>query len=262
MTAAERSAHLRRWHDLMLAHTEDLARLMTAEQGKPLAEARGEVAYGASFIDWFAEEGRRVYGDVIPTATGRQAHPGAEAARGGLCRHHPLELPHRHDHPQGGRCTEGGVYSGGLAGGTDALLGPGTGGPGGAGWATARGLQRRHRPARTHRGRADEQSDGPQVELHRVHASWAAPHATVCRYPQAPVPGTGTSPPSSSTTPTWTRPWRGRSSPSTATPGRPAFLPTASWSDWDLRRLCPAPGGQGRELRVGPGPMPASPRVR
>jgi succinate-semialdehyde dehydrogenase/glutarate-semialdehyde dehydrogenase len=51
----------------MLAHTEDLARLMTAEQGKPLDEARGEVAYGASFIDWFAEEGRRVYGDVIPT---------------------------------------------------------------------------------------------------------------------------------------------------------------------------------------------------
>jgi succinate-semialdehyde dehydrogenase/glutarate-semialdehyde dehydrogenase len=67
LTAAERSAPLRRWHDLMLAHTEDLARLMTAEQGKPLDEARGEVAYGASFIDWFAEEGRRVYGDVIPT---------------------------------------------------------------------------------------------------------------------------------------------------------------------------------------------------
>ena len=58
---------MRRWHDLMLANTEDLARIMTAEQGKPLAEARGEVAYGASFIDWFAEEGRRVYGDVIPT---------------------------------------------------------------------------------------------------------------------------------------------------------------------------------------------------
>ena len=66
LTAGERCALLRRWHDLMLAHTEDLARIMTAEQGKPLAEARGEIAYGASFIDWFAEEGRRVYGDVIP----------------------------------------------------------------------------------------------------------------------------------------------------------------------------------------------------
>jgi succinate-semialdehyde dehydrogenase / glutarate-semialdehyde dehydrogenase len=66
LTAAERSDALRRWHALMLEHQEDLARIMTAEQGKPLAEARGEVVYAASFIDWFAEEGRRVYGDVIP----------------------------------------------------------------------------------------------------------------------------------------------------------------------------------------------------
>ncbi|MET0105034.1 MAG: NADP-dependent succinate-semialdehyde dehydrogenase [Sedimenticola sp.] len=66
LTAAERGAILRRWHDLMLENSEDLARLMTAEQGKPLAESRGEVAYGASFIDWFAEEGKRIYGDTIP----------------------------------------------------------------------------------------------------------------------------------------------------------------------------------------------------
>jgi succinate-semialdehyde dehydrogenase/glutarate-semialdehyde dehydrogenase len=67
-TAKERAAVLRRWFDLVMRHQEDLARLMTAEQGKPLAEARGEVAYGASFIEWFAEEAKRVYGDVIPTA--------------------------------------------------------------------------------------------------------------------------------------------------------------------------------------------------
>ncbi len=66
LTAAERGQRLRLWHDLMLESQEDLARLMTAEQGKPLAEARGEIAYAASFIDWFAEEGRRVYGDIIP----------------------------------------------------------------------------------------------------------------------------------------------------------------------------------------------------
>ncbi|MET0048523.1 MAG: NADP-dependent succinate-semialdehyde dehydrogenase [Sedimenticola sp.] len=66
LTAAERGAILRRWHDLMLENSEDLAHLMTAEQGKPLAESRGEVAYGASFIDWFAEEGKRIYGDTIP----------------------------------------------------------------------------------------------------------------------------------------------------------------------------------------------------
>ena len=66
-TAKDRAAILRRWFDLIIAHTEDLAQLMTAEQGKPLAEARGEVAYGASFIEWFAEEGKRAYGDIIPT---------------------------------------------------------------------------------------------------------------------------------------------------------------------------------------------------
>src|SRR5690606_25963577 len=63
--AKERAAILRRWHDLMLTNQEDLARLMTAEQGKPLAESRGEVAYGASFIEWFAEEAKRAYGEII-----------------------------------------------------------------------------------------------------------------------------------------------------------------------------------------------------
>ena len=72
-TAKERAAMLRKWFELIMANQEDLARLMTAEQGKPLAESRGEVAYGASFIEWFAEEGKRIYGDVIPTnATGRR----------------------------------------------------------------------------------------------------------------------------------------------------------------------------------------------
>ncbi|HET7863247.1 MAG TPA: NAD-dependent succinate-semialdehyde dehydrogenase, partial [Burkholderiaceae bacterium] len=65
--ADERSQLLRRWAALMATHQEDLARLMTLEQGKPLAEARGEIAYAASYIDWFAEEARRLYGDVIPS---------------------------------------------------------------------------------------------------------------------------------------------------------------------------------------------------
>ncbi len=66
LTAKERAARLRKWHELMLANQEDLARIMTAEQGKPLTEARGEVLYAASFIEWFAEEAKRVYGDTIP----------------------------------------------------------------------------------------------------------------------------------------------------------------------------------------------------
>src|SRR5207245_8469342 len=65
-TAKERAAVLRRWYELLMANLEDLATLMTAEQGKPLAESQGEIAYAASFIEWFAEEGKRLYGDVIP----------------------------------------------------------------------------------------------------------------------------------------------------------------------------------------------------
>ena len=65
-TAKERAAVLRRWFDLMMANQEDLARLMTLEQGKPLAESRGEVAYAAAFLEWFGEEAKRVYGDTIP----------------------------------------------------------------------------------------------------------------------------------------------------------------------------------------------------
>ena len=65
-TAGERAKILRKWFELMMANQNDLATIMTAEQGKPLAESKGEIAYAASFIEWFAEEGKRVYGDVIP----------------------------------------------------------------------------------------------------------------------------------------------------------------------------------------------------
>ncbi|TWB12818.1 succinate-semialdehyde dehydrogenase/glutarate-semialdehyde dehydrogenase [Nitrospirillum amazonense] len=65
-TAKDRAAILRRWFDFMTAHSDDLARLLTAEQGKPLAEAKGEMAYAASFLEWFGEEAKRVYGETIP----------------------------------------------------------------------------------------------------------------------------------------------------------------------------------------------------
>ena len=69
-TGKERAAVLRRWFELMMANQDDLAVILTAEQGKPLAEAKGEIAYGASFIEWFAEEAKRVYGDTIPSPSG------------------------------------------------------------------------------------------------------------------------------------------------------------------------------------------------
>ena len=67
LLARERSAILRRWYELIVEHADGLARIVTAEQGKPLAEARGEVVYGAGFVEWFAEEAKRAYGDVVPT---------------------------------------------------------------------------------------------------------------------------------------------------------------------------------------------------
>jgi succinate-semialdehyde dehydrogenase/glutarate-semialdehyde dehydrogenase len=65
-TAKERSQVLRRLYDLMMANQDDLGRILTAEQGKPLEEARGEIAYGAAFLEWFSEEAKRIYGDTIP----------------------------------------------------------------------------------------------------------------------------------------------------------------------------------------------------
>lgn len=70
MTASDRGKLLRRWHQLIMLHQDDLARLMTLEQGKPLSESKGEVAYGAAFIEWYAEEGKRAYGEIIPTPSG------------------------------------------------------------------------------------------------------------------------------------------------------------------------------------------------
>lgn len=71
-TAPERAKILRRWYDLITEHVDDLARILTAEQGKPLSEAKGEILYGAGFVEWYAEESKRLYGDVIPTNNPRR----------------------------------------------------------------------------------------------------------------------------------------------------------------------------------------------
>lgn len=71
-TANERGELLRRWHQLIAEHTDDLARIMTTEQGKPLKEAAGEIQYANSFVSWYAEEGKRIYGETIPGSSSRQ----------------------------------------------------------------------------------------------------------------------------------------------------------------------------------------------
>ena len=101
LTALERANLLLRWNELILAAQKDLGRLMTLEQGKPLPEAEGEIGYGASFIRWFAEEARRLYGEIIP-APWRGKRILATREPVGRVRHrHALELPHGHDRAQG-----------------------------------------------------------------------------------------------------------------------------------------------------------------
>ena len=81
-TAKERAVVMRRWFDLMMANQDDLGAIVTAEQGKPLTEAKGEIAYAASFVEWFGEEGKRIYGDTIPGFTAMSVYPRLWAASG------------------------------------------------------------------------------------------------------------------------------------------------------------------------------------
>lgn len=92
-TAKERHAILMRWYQLLLKHADDLARIMTAEQGKPLAEARGEVVYGASFVEWFAEEGKRIYGETIPTTDNNKRYLVIKQAMGVCAAITPWNFP-------------------------------------------------------------------------------------------------------------------------------------------------------------------------
>ena len=107
----------------MLENAEALARLLTTEQGKPLAESRVEIAYAASFLEWFGEEAKRVYGDTIPTYMRRPAHrrhQGAGRRDGG---DHAVELPGRDGHAQGGARARRRLHDGAEAGRADAALG-------------------------------------------------------------------------------------------------------------------------------------------
>ena len=82
----QRAAALRRWFDLIIANRDDIALIMTSEQGKPLAEARGEVDYAADFIEWFGEEAKRIYGDTIPSLARATAHPRHQGSRSASAR--------------------------------------------------------------------------------------------------------------------------------------------------------------------------------
>lgn len=99
-TGKERSAILRKWNDLMLANADDLAMIMTVEQGKPLAEAKGEIAYAASFIEWFAEEAKRVNGDTLQSPWSGPPYRCHQTAHRRMRGHNTLEFPGCDDYPQ------------------------------------------------------------------------------------------------------------------------------------------------------------------
>ena len=110
MLAKDRCAIVRKWYDLILAHADDLALILTTEQGKPLAEAKAEIAIGAAYVEWFAEEGKRVYGDVIPTIGSDRRLVVDQAAGRRVRGDHAVELPAFDDHAQGGARARRGLH--------------------------------------------------------------------------------------------------------------------------------------------------------
>ena len=187
MLAKERAAIMRRWADLMMDHQEDLAALLTTEQGKPLAESRVEIAYAASFLEWFGEEAKRVYGDTIPTYMRDRRIVVAKEAGGRDRRHHALELPGRHADAQGRAGAGRRLHDGAQAGRADAAQRAGRHAPGRGGRPAARGAEHRHRRRRGragHRARDDLQPDRAQARLHRLDRGRQAAHGPVRRADQ------------------------------------------------------------------------------
>ncbi len=145
LTAKERSQRLKRWSELMLGNQKDLAHLLSLEQGKPLAEAMGEVVYAASFLEWFAEEAKRAYGDVIPNSQSRCTHPCDQGSHWRGCRDHPVELPAGDGHAQGCPGTGGRLHDDSQTFGRHSIVGVCPGGAGRTGRYSCRCLQYRLR---------------------------------------------------------------------------------------------------------------------
>ena len=179
-TAGERAKIMRRWFDLMLANVDDLAVIMTAEQGKPLAESKGEIAYAASFIEWFAEEGKRIYGDIIP---GHQADKRIMVLRqpiGVVAAITPWNFPAAMITRKAGAGARRGLSRSSCKPAPQtpysalamAELAQRAGIPAGR-------VQRGHRRCGGHRRRVHRQRQGAQAVVHRLDARWQTTHVAV-----------------------------------------------------------------------------------
>ena len=167
-TGKERAAVLRTWFDLMMANQEDLARLMTIEQGKPLAESRGEVAYAASFLEWFGEEAKRVYGDTIPAHQADKRLVVIKQPIGVVACITPWNFPLAMITRKAGPGHRRRLHRRAEARVADAVLRPGAGGARAARRSAERRVQRDHGIRHRDWRGADGQSDGPQTVVHRI----------------------------------------------------------------------------------------------
>ena len=183
-TAKERAAILRKWFDLMMANQDDLALILTTEQGKPLAEAKGEIAYGASFVEWFAEEAKRVYGDVIPQHQADKRILVLKQPIGVSAMITPWNFPNAMITRKAAPALAAGCHGGDQARRADAVLGARDG---------RAGRARRHpqgRVQRDHRRRADHwqgdvrQPYGAQGLVHRLDRGGPHSDAPVGRHDQ------------------------------------------------------------------------------
>ena len=163
---------------------------MTAEQGKPLAESRGEIAYGASFIEWFAEEGKRLYGDVIPPHGADKRILVFKQPVGVAAAITPWNFPIGDDHPQVRAGPGRRLHRRRQAGGGDAAQRPGAGRAGRAGGATAGRAQHRHRRAEGRRRRAHGEPEGAQALLHRLDRGGQAALRPMRRHGEEDLAGT------------------------------------------------------------------------
>ena len=175
LLAKERSRILRRWFDLIIEHADELALLLTTEQGKPLAEAKGEIVYAAGFVEFFAEEAKRIYGETIPTIQGGRAHRRHQAAGRRRRRHHAVEFPRRHDHAQGGPGARRRLHRGVQAGRRDAADGAGPGRARRARRGPQGRVQRHHR-----QGQRDRQGADRRARWCACSPSPARPRSAAC----------------------------------------------------------------------------------
>ena len=171
MLAKDRARILRRWADLMLENEDGLARLLTTEQGKPLAESRAEIAYAASFYEWFGEEGKRVYGDTIPTYAADRRIVVTKDPIGVTVGNHAVELPRRDAHAQVRARARGRLHDGAEAGRADAAVRARDRAARPRGGPAGRRLPDRHRRGRgrtADRRRDDVEPHRAQARLHRL----------------------------------------------------------------------------------------------